>query len=132
MRGMEYWKPLWDTFSEYLRHPESKFEGDTGILKRRHVKISKIVHIGKESNNLEESDVLGVDSDSYQTYEKVEDLASKFMKISDMVLKLNPKGVKKIGISRQTLWNVDKKIRLNQFNRISNNIKIKFIEYPEG
>lgn len=94
---------------------ESKFEGDTGILKRRYVKIDKIVHIGKESNNLEEfPDALGVDSDSYETYEKVEDLDAKFRKISDMILKLKPSDVKKFGISTQTLWNVKTKIKHEQ------------------
>lgn len=131
VRGKEYWKPLWDTFEEYLRHPESKFEGNVGILKRKHVMISKIIHVGKESNNLEESDVLGVDSDSYQTYEKVDGLDVKFRKISDMVLKLNPKDVKKVGISRQTLWNVKKRIQLRLVYKISTKYKVKLINLLE-
>ncbi|MHB8546479.1 MAG: hypothetical protein ACYDAJ_06905 [Nitrosotalea sp.] len=127
MRGKEYWKTLWDTFEEYLRHPESKFEGDTGILKRKHVIVSKIIHIGKESNNLEESDAFGVNSESYQTYEKVEDLDAKFSKISDIILKLNPKDVKKFGMSRQTLWNVKKHIKTNCLARISYKMKLHLL-----
>lgn len=127
MRGKEYWKPLWDTFEEYLRHPESKFEGDVGILKRKHARVSKIIHVGKESNNLEESDVLGVDSNSYETYEKVENLDAKFKNLTKDILKLNPKDVKKCGMSRQTLWNAKQKIRLKQLDRISDKIKTVFV-----
>lgn len=129
MRGMEYWKSLWDTFQEYLRHQESKFDGDTGILKRKHVDVSKIVHVGKESNNLDESEALGVDSDSYETYENIEDLDCKFRKIAKKVLKLNPRDVKKLGISRQTLFNTKIRIELDQINRISTKMIRRFLYY---
>jgi hypothetical protein len=125
MRGKEYWQSLWDVFRQYLNHPESKFDGNIGVLKRKHVTVSDVTYIGKESNNLDESEVLGVDSDSYETYEKVEDLDAKFRKIAKKVLKLNPRDVKRFGISRQTLWNVKKKIRLSKFTQISSRIKIK-------
>jgi hypothetical protein len=36
LQGREYWKPLSNVFVEYIEHPEAKFEGDTGILQRRH------------------------------------------------------------------------------------------------
>lgn len=58
-------------------------------------------------------------------YEDLENLDSKFRKIAKHVLKLKPKDVKKFGISKQTLWNVKMKIRLNQFSKVSNKIKIK-------
>jgi len=35
LRGKEYWKPFWDVFLEYLNHPESKMDGDVGILERK-------------------------------------------------------------------------------------------------
>ncbi|MEX0911601.1 MAG: hypothetical protein WDZ43_05695 [Nitrosopumilaceae archaeon] len=70
LKGKEFWKPFWDTFREYLDHPESKFEGDVGVLERKHVTVSRVLHIGKESNNLDESEFLGVDSDSYEIYEE--------------------------------------------------------------
>lgn len=126
-QGKEYWKPFWDVFSEYLNHPESKLEGDVGVLNRRHVVVSGIIHIGKESNNLEESEVMGVGSESYEMYENLEELDEKFRKISDKILELKPKDVKNVGISKQTLWNCKKKIGQNQFNRISNKIKIQLV-----
>lgn len=85
------------------------------------------MHIGKESNNLDESEVLGVDSDSYQTYEDNENLDSKFRKIAKDVLKLNPRNVKDLGISRQTFWSMRNKIKIGQLDNISNRLKIKLI-----
>ena len=63
-----------DIFWDYVNHPESKFEGDVGVLDRKYVTVSRVMHIGKESNHLDESEVLGVDADSYETYEDVKNL----------------------------------------------------------
>ena len=38
LQGREYWKPLSDIFLDYIGHPEAKFEGDVGVLQRRHLK----------------------------------------------------------------------------------------------
>lgn len=127
LRGKQYWKPFWQIFTEYLNHPESKMDGDIGILERKHVNVVGIIHIGKESNELEESELLGVGSGSYETYEDVKNLDAKFKKIAPSILKLKPKDVKKFGISKQTLWNVKRKIRMNQIIRISNNTKVLFL-----
>lgn len=94
-------------------------DGDVGILERKHVNVIGIVHIGKESNNLEESELLGVDSGSYEIYENVKNLDSRFKKIAKDVLKLKPKDVKKVEISKQTLWNVKK----NKIKSKSSNLK---------
>lgn len=87
-----------------------------------------IKSIGKESNNLNETESLGVDSASYEIYEDVKNLDEKFEKIALRVLKLKPKDVKKLGISKQTLWNVKKKIKSGHFNRISHRIRFKIIK----
>lgn len=136
LRGKQYWKQFWDTFREYLVHPESKFDGDTGVLGRKHVTVSRIVHIGKESNNLDESEVLGTSSDSYEIYEEIENLDSKFLDVVQDVMKLTPRDVKKFGISKQTLWNSKAKIRSNSLSRISKKVKIVLIhmhsvEHPQ-
>lgn len=126
-QGKEYWKPFWDVFLEYLNHSESKLEGNVGVLQRRHVVVSGIVHIGKESNNLEESEVIGVGSMCYETYENLEDLDERFGKISDKVLELKPKDVKNVRISKQTLWNVKRNIYHGTIDRISSKIRYKFV-----
>ena len=86
-------------------------DGNIGILERKHVNVIGIVHIGKESNELEESELFGVDVGSYEIYEDVKNLDKKFEKIASRILKLKPKDVKKFGISKQTLWNIKNKIR---------------------
>ena len=57
---------------DYIDHPESKFKnGDrTGKMRRRHLFVNKIIRIGKEANELEETEVLGVNEDSYVEYGK--------------------------------------------------------------
>ncbi|GAJ19301.1 unnamed protein product, partial [marine sediment metagenome] len=39
--------------TQYTRHPETKFEGSVGKLKRRHVVIDEVEYIGKETNRIE-------------------------------------------------------------------------------
>ena len=128
LRGKQYWKPFWDIFLEYLRHPEAKFEGETGILKKKHIVADRILYIGKESNNLDESEILGVDSDGYEIYENLENLDKKFKELIPRILELKPRDVKKFGISKQTLWNVKNNINLEQIHKISTKIKIYFIK----
>lgn len=66
---MQYWKPFVNVFWDYVNHPEAKFDGDIGVLKRKHVVVGSVVHIGKESNNLEQAGVLGVQGDDYDLQE---------------------------------------------------------------
>jgi hypothetical protein len=124
-QGIQYWKSLWDTIEEYMRHPELKFDGDVGVLQRKHVLISHIVHIGKESNGLEDSEIFGLDNDSYEIYQNKSEIDEKFKKLAPRILDLKPKDVKGFGISKQTLWNIKKKIKFHQLSRISNNMKNK-------
>jgi hypothetical protein len=57
MNGTQYWKKMNSIFFGYLEHDESYFEGNKGILFRRHLNVSSIINMGKESNNLEESEL---------------------------------------------------------------------------
>ncbi len=124
MHGKEYWKNLYKTISEYDRHPESKLDGDIETLNTREVFVSNVIHIGKESNKLED---LGMDSESYVIYENKSGIERKFKELIPMILKLEPKDVKSLGISRQTLWNAKNCIMMNRFKRISEKIKLKLI-----
>jgi hypothetical protein len=65
-----HWKTLDKMVEEYMDHPESKFQNGNAIgkLRRRHVKVDSIVHIGKETNELEETEILGLDDDAYVQY----------------------------------------------------------------
>jgi ACT domain-containing protein len=96
-------------------------------LNRKSIVVSRIIHIGKESNDLEKVQTFGLDSSSYVVYEDQNDLERKFREFSSLILKLAPKDVKKLGISRQTLWNVKRKIILNLLDDIANETKIKLL-----
>ena len=50
--------------------------------------------MGKESNKLEESNILGVDEDGYQIYDAGKDLIEKYGK--DFLLSIGPKKVRKL------------------------------------
>jgi hypothetical protein len=69
-----YWKPLSSMMREYLDHPESKFlnGAHTGKMKRRHLHIQKahIHYIGKEADQIEQTEILGVDDESYMEYRR--------------------------------------------------------------
>ena len=129
LQGEQYWKTFWDYFEEYLRHPENKFDGDIGVLERKDVGISDVIHIGKESNGLENSELLGLDEDSYVEYSDVEFLERKFRELAPRILELKPKDVREYGISKQTLWNAKKKITFKNFKTISTDVQIRFLKY---
>lgn len=67
-----HWRQLSTMIREYLNHPESKFENDDklGRMKRRHLHVAQgqIGYIGKEVNEIEETEVLGLPEDSYVSY----------------------------------------------------------------
>ena len=109
-------------FKDYIDHKETKLDGDIGVLKTREVFVSNVIHIGKESNKLED---LGLNSDSYVIYENKDETERKFKELVPLILKLEPKDVQKFGISRQTLWNVKNEIKQNNIQKISYLIKSK-------
>jgi hypothetical protein len=71
-----YWKPLSTIVREYLNHPEAKFRNahQTGKMKRRHLHIQKghIRYIGKEADQIEQTEILGIDDESYVEYRKAQ------------------------------------------------------------
>ena len=65
-----YWKKLDQTIEEYIDHPESKFENGTrsGAMHRMHLNVKSIHYIGKEANELEETEIVGLDDSAYVEY----------------------------------------------------------------
>jgi hypothetical protein len=47
-RGPEFFKPLSMTILQYADHPEYKYEGDIGQMKRRHIHVDSVILIGKK------------------------------------------------------------------------------------
>ena len=88
-----------------MRHNDKKFDyNNEGIAHRKHVVVNRIRYIGKESNNIDESYVFGIDNDSYLEYENPEDFRQ-------WILSLKPKNVKDKGISERGLRNFKQKIK---------------------
>ena len=65
-----YWKPLSTVISEYVDHPENKFQNghQSGTLKRRRLSVAKIGYIGKEANEIEEAETFGASQESLAFY----------------------------------------------------------------
>lgn len=111
-----------------MRHRENKFDGDSGVLERKDVMISDVIHIGKESNGLDESELFGLDEDSYVLYSDVESLEKEFRELSPRILKLKHKDVRELGVSKQTLWNIKNKIKTKELYKISIILKARLIQ----
>jgi len=100
-----YWHTLEDVLTQYVRHNDNKFDYDNeGIAHRKHIITDRIRYIGKESNNIDEASVLGIDNNSYLEYENIEDF-------KQWILSLKPKDVKDKGISEREQKRQKAKIR---------------------
>ena len=100
-----YWHTLEDVLTQYVRHDDNKFDYDSeGIAHRKNIVVNRIRYIGKESNNIDEASVLGINYDSYLKYENIEDF-------KQWILSLKPKDVKDKGISERGLRNFKQKIK---------------------
>ena len=129
LQGKEYWAIFWDTIQQYMAHKESKFENgaDDGVLERMHVTVSEIKHIGKETDELDLVDILGVDEDSYVEYSDRESIEADFQMYADEILKLAPKDVKGFGIERGYLSILKGKIRNKNWKGISVKFKNRLL-----
>ena len=101
----------------YIKHNDNKFDYVDSIAQRKHIIANRIRYIGKESNNLDEVSVLGIDNNSYLEYENIREFYN-------WILTLKPKDVRDMGISKMALWKVKDKIR----HRITFNPKTKIIK----
>ena len=100
-----YWKKQSEILEKYVNHNDEKSEGDTGLLSRKHVTIdsSSIRYIGKESNELEESEVLGVTDKDYSEY------VDKQGKLVQIIKNLTLDIALKLEIPRRTFFELKRK-----------------------
>ena len=110
-----YWHSLESVLTSYVRHDDHKFDQIRNKAVRKHIFADRIRYIGKESNNLDESQVIGIDDDSYIEYENLNEFY-------DWVLTLKPKDVKDNGISERTLYKI--KLKIKQGKRLNPKTKI--------
>jgi hypothetical protein len=128
----EYWHTLEDVLTQYVRHNDNKFDYDNeGIAHRKHIIADRIRYIGKETNNLDEVEITGLDEDDYLEYTKDHEIVNS-KEFLDWVLTLKPKNVRDKGISKMALWKVKDKIRQGkQLNPKSKIVKILLRLYKE-
>lgn len=89
-------------FLDYIDHHEAKFEGDIGVLERRHLKPKGCMYIGKEANKVEMQEL---EANRIETYLDIK-------KFHEWVLQLEPKDARAMGIKdRSTLKRIKDKIR---------------------
>ncbi|AKB64381.1 hypothetical protein MSMAS_1185 [Methanosarcina mazei S-6] len=90
--GSQYFKPLSRTILHYVEHMENKFDGDIGVLKRKHIQAEGLVYIGKEANNIEDQplDVIGA-----QVFVNEEEIKQK-------ILGLTPEEARKLGVKHRS------------------------------
>ena len=76
------------TILQYIDHLENKFDGEIGVLKRKHVQADGLVYIGKEANNIEDQPL---DVTKSQVFINEEDIKQK-------ILALTSEEARKLGI----------------------------------
>ena len=101
-----YWKPFPEFLFGYMDHNDGKYDGNIGELRRKQIIINDIEHIGKESNNLEESEVLGVSDDDYVIYDNRTE-----QKIAGVIRNMTTKDARRIGLSKMQRFRLKKKIK---------------------
>lgn len=97
-------------FEDYVAHRESKSEGEIGLLERKHISINKssIRYIGKETNELEESEILGTFEDNYTEYRQIDE-----NKLKQFILGIKKPDARKYRLSERNLTYLKYKIRNN-------------------
>ncbi len=105
--GSHFFKPLSKTIMQYVDHPESKFDGEIGILKRQHVYADGVIYIGKEANNIDEQ---ALDVKKAQQFIDED-------KIKEKILALTPEEARELGIKhRSALAYLKKKAKEGELN----------------
>ncbi|MEM4058808.1 MAG: hypothetical protein QXZ12_08855 [Thermoplasmata archaeon] len=77
-------------------------------MQRKHIFAERIRYIGKESNNLEETEILGIGEDSYLEYQNLKEFY-------EWILALKPRDVTGWGISERGFKYFEKKIKNGKF-----------------
>lgn len=77
---------------QYIEHLENKFDGEIGVLERKHIQADGLVYIGKEANNIEAQPL---DVTKSQVFINEEEIKQK-------ILALIPEEARKLGIKHRS------------------------------
>lgn len=122
-----YWKPLTQVFQDYIDHEESKSEGQEGLLERKHIAINNdsVHYIGKETNEIDESESLGAFEDNYAKYDKASE-----NKLKQIILAIKKPDASKYGLSERNLTYLKNKIRNNKPLRLKDRTFKRLMRLP--
>lgn len=129
LRGPQYWKRFDDVFWNYVNHPEAKFDGNYGVLLRKQILVSSVVLIGKESNNLEQAETLGVQADDYLIYSPEYE---RLLVYKEKILAAKPRDVKPYGVSQRTLYDVKRSIRRGKVSSLKEKTVSRLLAYIQA
>ena len=101
---------------EYMNHPESKFEGDRGILSRKDIRVREIVYIGKESDKLNEVSITGVGDEIYSIYKSEPGKLEYYEKI---ILGTFYTEVEKTGFDKKDMEEISTNVKCRNISKIS-------------
>nr|WP_232221985.1 DNA polymerase [Methanococcoides burtonii] len=103
-QGSHYFKQLSRTIIEYANHPESKFDGEIGVLERKHVQADSVIYIGKEANSIDEQ---ALDVKRSQEFINKQEIMGN-------ILNMSQKQAEALGVSRSRFHGIKKRIRENE------------------
>ncbi len=86
---------------DYFDHPESKYQGDIGLLKRRAIQADEVIHIGKEANNIDEHPLKTTEAQVFRDKQS----------IYNKILLIRQSDAEKIGVGRSVLKYIKDGIR---------------------
>ena len=103
LSGEQYWKSMDDVYFEYKQHPEAKFDGNIGLLTRKHIRVISISMIGKETNDLERSQYFGVGEEDLVTYGEHEVHRDAYQELCEFIMAVKPRQVSRFHIGEKQL-----------------------------
>ncbi|MDA0525487.1 DNA polymerase domain-containing protein [Methanococcoides alaskense] len=121
--GVKYFKPLSKTITQYVDHPELKFNRVTGVLERKHIYADGITPIGKETNKIDEQILEGRQPQVFLSDDERE-------KLIDKLLEFPQRTAEQMGVNRGTLSKIKRKIRKNRSKfRMDTKATKKLVQY---
>lgn len=121
-----YWKPLSRLFFEYINNKESKYDGDNGVLQRKHLIVDNVnndvFYIGKESNYIDETETIGLDDENYVEYD------DKVMaRIMERITKITLDEARRLRIPKRTILDLKRKVREGKTFRVNKDTRKKLL-----
>jgi len=117
--GTQFFKPLSRTILQYIEHMENKFEGDIGVLGRKHIQVNGLIYIGKEANNIEDQPL---DVTKPQVFIDMEE-------IKKIILTLTPQEARECGVDRSNLMRIKNRMKNGELSNLKTKAVKRLVDY---